>query len=63
MGCHLHGLFTGDAFRRVFLTRLGATPDLNLIDEERIEKALDSLARHLELHVDLDALLKVAHAR
>jgi adenosylcobyric acid synthase len=63
MGCHLHGLFTSDAFRRVFLTRLGATPDLNLIDEERIEKALDSLARHLELHVDLDALLKVAHAR
>ncbi len=63
MGCHLHGLFASDPFRRAFLTRLGTVPDLGLVDDERIEKALDALARHLELHVDLDALLKVAHAR
>jgi adenosylcobyric acid synthase len=63
MGCHLHGLFSSDAFRRAFLTRLGAAPDLALIDEQRVENALDALARHLDLHVDLDALLKVAHAR
>lgn len=63
MGCHLHGLFASDAFRRAFLTRFGAAADPTLIDEQRVENALDALARHLELHVDLDALLKVAHAR
>ncbi len=63
MGCHLHGLFSSDAFRRVFLERLGAAPDLTLFDDRRVEGALDTLARHLENYVDLDALLKVAHAR
>jgi adenosylcobyric acid synthase len=63
MGCHLHGLFTSDAFRRAFLERLGAAPDLTLVDDQRVESALDSLARHLDIHVDLEALLKVAHAR
>ncbi|HLI21224.1 MAG TPA: cobyric acid synthase [Stellaceae bacterium] len=63
MGCHLHGLFASDAFRRAFLQRLGAVPDPDLIDERRVENALDALARHLETHVDLDALLQVAHAR
>jgi adenosylcobyric acid synthase len=63
IGCHLHGLFASDAFRRAFLTRLGAAADPALVDDQRVENALDALARHLELHVDLDALLKVAHAR
>jgi adenosylcobyric acid synthase len=63
MGCHLHGLFASDPFRRLFLSRLGATPDPQLIDEQRVESALDALARHLELYVDVDALLKIAHAR
>ncbi|HVA15062.1 MAG TPA: cobyric acid synthase [Stellaceae bacterium] len=63
MGCHLHGLFASDAFRRAFLTKLGAAPDFDLIDDQRIEHALDALARHIDLHVDLDALLQVAHAR
>jgi adenosylcobyric acid synthase len=63
MGCHLHGLFASDPFRRLFLSRLGATPDPQLIDEQRVESALDALARHLELYVDGDALLKIAHAR
>jgi adenosylcobyric acid synthase len=63
MGCHLHGLFRSDAFRRAFLERLGAAPDPTLFDDQRVERALDTLARHLDLHVDLDALLKIAHAR
>ena len=63
MGCHLHGLFSSDLFRRAFLARLGAAADPGLIDEQRVEDALDALARHLENYVDLDALLKVAHAR
>jgi adenosylcobyric acid synthase len=62
-GCHLHGLFASDAFRRAFIARLGAAPDLQLDNEARIETALDTLARHLELHLDLDALLAHARAR
>jgi adenosylcobyric acid synthase len=62
-GCHLHGLFASDAFRRAFLARLGAAADPALDHEARIEATLDSLARHLELHLDLDALLTVARAR
>jgi adenosylcobyric acid synthase len=63
MGCHLHGLFASDTFRRAFLERLGGAGDPTLDNEARIETALDSLARHLELHLDLDALLAIAHAR
>ena len=62
-GCHLHGIFANDEFRRAFITRLGATPDLTLENDVRIEKALDTLARHVEIHIDLDALLKHARAR
>lgn len=62
-GCHLHGLFASDTFRRDFLKRLGGAGDAMLDNEARIENALDSLARHLEIHLDLDALLDIAHAR
>jgi adenosylcobyric acid synthase len=62
-GCHLHGIFASDAFRRAFLARLGGAGDPMLDHEARIEAALDSLARHLTLHLDLDALLEIARAR
>jgi adenosylcobyric acid synthase len=62
-GCHLHGIFASDSFRRAFLARLGVASDPTLQNDERIEGALDSLARHLTLHVDLDALLEIARAR
>jgi adenosylcobyric acid synthase len=62
-GCHLHGLFASDAFRRAFLAQLGGVGDPALDNEARIEGALDSLARHVELHLDLDALLAIARAR
>jgi adenosylcobyric acid synthase len=62
-GCHLHGLFASDAFRRALLERLGGAGDPALDNEARIDAALDSLARHLELHLDLDALLGIANAR
>jgi adenosylcobyric acid synthase len=63
MGCHLHGIFASDAFRRAFLARLGGEGDPALNHEARIEAALDSLARHLTIHLDLDALLETARAR
>jgi len=62
-GCHLHGLFASDAFRRAFLAQLGSVGDPALDNEARIESALDSLARHVELYLDLDALLEIARAR
>ena len=62
-GCHLHGLFASDAFRRGFLAALGAPADPALAHEARIEGTLDTLARHLEAYLDLDALLGAARAR
>jgi len=61
MGCYLHGLFAGDAFRRAFLARLGATAD-TIEYEPMIENVLDRLADHLERHLDVAALLAVARA-
>ncbi len=62
-GCNLHGLFAGDAFRRAFLSRLGASCDPALLWEERIEATLDALAAHLEAALDVKRLLEIAGAR
>ena len=58
-GCYVHGFFGGDAQRRTFLARLGASPS-DVAYAERIEQALDAVAAHLEAHVDLDLLLSLA---
>jgi adenosylcobyric acid synthase len=63
MGCYVHGLFTGDAFRHAFLARLKAREPSGLVFAQQIESALDALADHLEAHVDLDGLLALAGAR
>jgi adenosylcobyric acid synthase len=62
-GCHLHGLFAGDAFRRAFLARLGGAGDGALDYERRVETTLDALAAHLEASLDIPRLLEIAHAR
>ncbi|HEV2547408.1 MAG TPA: cobyric acid synthase [Stellaceae bacterium] len=62
-GCHLHGLFASDAFRRTFLARLGGVGDASLDYERRVEETLDALAAHLEAHLDIDRLLEIARAR
>jgi adenosylcobyric acid synthase len=58
-GCYLHGLFTADHFRHHFLGQLGM-PKSNVNYEHNVETTLDSLARHVEAHLDLDALLSLA---
>lgn len=60
-GTYVHGLFTGDAFRRGWLAHLGIASSLAY--EARIEIALDALADHLEAHLDIDAMLAIARSR
>lgn len=60
LGTYLHGLFASDAFRRAFLGTMGIAPEASLDYEAGVEATLDALAAHLEAHLDLDALLKLA---
>ncbi len=59
MGTYLHGCFAGDAFRRAFLERLGASGS-SLAFEDVVEATLDGLATHLARHLDLDRILSLA---
>ena len=58
-GTYVHGMFAADGFRREFLASLGASPS-SLHYDATIEATLDGLAEHLERHVDIDGLLRVA---
>jgi adenosylcobyric acid synthase len=60
-GTYVHGLFTGDAFRKAWLANLGIASTLAY--ESQIETALDALADHLEAHLDIEQLLKIARSR
>jgi adenosylcobyric acid synthase len=60
-GTYVHGLFTGDAFRKAWLANLGIASTLAY--EAQIETALDELADHLEAHLDIEAILGIARSR
>jgi adenosylcobyric acid synthase len=60
-GTYVHGLFTDDGFRKAWLANFGIASTLAY--EARIEAALDALADHLEAHLDIDQLLKIARKR
>lgn len=60
MGCYLHGLFAADGFRRAFLGQLGSAVGTGISYDVEVERTLDSLADHLEAHLDLDRLLAAA---
>ncbi len=57
-GTYFHGLFGSDGFRAAFLRGFGA--DSALAYEATVEAALDGLADHLEMSVDVDRLLSLA---
>ena len=58
-GSYLHGMFSGDAFRRAFLQDLGAAPSTYAYSAD-VDTVLDALAAHLEKHLDIDGLLALA---
>ncbi len=58
-GTYIHGVFGSDAFRSAFLSGFGlATPRVDY--DYTVETTLDSLARHVTAHLDLDTLLNLA---
>jgi len=57
IGTYLHGIFASDAFRATLLHSI-ASPGLHY--EASVDATLDALAAHLEVHLDLDALLALA---
>ncbi|WP_137391321.1 cobyric acid synthase [Rhodoligotrophos defluvii] len=56
MGTYVHGLFGDDEQRAAWIRRLGGSPSNHSHDQE-VEDALDTLAAHLERHVDIDGIL------
>ena len=58
-GTYVHGLFGHDGQRAAWLAMLGAAPSGHR-HEAAVEATLDGLAAHLEAHMDLDRLLRLA---
>ena len=58
-GTYVHGLFASDAFRAGWLAAQGAASAAPSY-EAGVEAALDRLARHLETHIDVERLLRIA---
>jgi adenosylcobyric acid synthase len=58
-GCYVHGLFAHDGQRRAWVARLGGAP-ASRVHEQEIERVLDGLAGHLEAHIDVSRLLRLA---
>ena len=59
IGTYLHGLFSDDRFRATYLSRLGAASQPGY--EAGVDQVLNDLADHLQAHLDLDGLFKLAH--
>ncbi|MDR3437578.1 cobyric acid synthase [Telmatospirillum sp.] len=63
MGCYLHGLFAADGFRRAFLATLRPGRDSDLAYDAMVEQVLDDLADHIERHLDVTEILRIAGIR
>lgn len=59
-GCYLHGLFASDNFRAAFLSQVSGRQVSAGNYETGVDEALDALAAGIEMHLDVDALIKAA---
>ncbi|WP_417586410.1 cobyric acid synthase [Pararhodobacter oceanensis] len=59
MGSYLHGMFANDAFRAAFLRSIGGEAS-GLRYADGVDETLDTLAAHLEAHVDVAGILGCA---
>ncbi len=58
-GTYLHGLFSNDCFRKLYLKNLGvAAGQVNY--EATVEDTLDALSEHLERHLNIDVIASMA---
>jgi adenosylcobyric acid synthase len=58
-GTYVHGVFSDDRQRSAWLTRLGGSSS-RLDYEANVDAILDRLAAHMEQHLDLSGLLRLA---
>lgn len=58
-GSYLHGMFRDDGFRRAWLAGFGVAPGAGSYTET-VEATLDTLADHLETHLDIAAIFACA---
>ena len=58
-GAYVHGLFNAASARAALLSPLGVASEA-LDHNIRVESALDSIAAHLDRHLDIAALAKIA---
>jgi adenosylcobyric acid synthase len=59
IGTYIHGVFGDDRQRSAWLAHL-AGGNASVVYDALVEQTLDRLAAHLEAHIDVDRLLKLA---
>lgn len=59
VGCHVHGLFSDDGHRSLWMNRVGAG-NATVTYENDVESTLDALGQHMGRHIDCDSLLAIA---
>lgn len=62
-GSYVHGIFADDIFRTQFLGSFRNHQNVLTTYEDRVESILDDLGTHMELHLNMDAVVKIAGVR
>ena len=63
MGCYLHGLFASDPWRHALLAGLRPDAAGRVAYEPLVDGVLDRLADHLDRHLDIGAVWRIARSR